>query len=465
MKSVFFLWYSISPNRLVFSIVFFFVSISALASEWNANVLLRVDSATGIVRVGEVAIAFGYDLPSERDFYHPADLNGIDDFAFYVDRKPFWYATDLNNQLPRETMVTVRMNQHLTDSNVVLVHESGIIYGLNSRQEHGYYYVDLAIPSGLSKVYVRNKSVLIRVVPRVDFVPTSSTYDDGLEKFISTRYTIIILTAFLAIVLFQAVYILLQYRISKSPDYLNYFYFLSCFLVYFFCRLDYWYNTGLLMDMVPMVAPYMNDAFLALPFFFYLRFSRYFIGTATRFPHINTIMKRTEWIILFVTIISIAFVFFYKSAWSIWLMRVFTIIFLFFSLYLIRYFYLQKDRLVNFVLLGSFFALVGNFIAMLLPLMDLRIGVDNSLFTLAGITFEILLFNTGLGYKAKSEQLEKIKAQNAVIGELDRNRQYLQEMEGMRGRIADDLHDDVGSTLSSISVYAELGLRGDEANR
>ena len=68
-----------------------FVSVFTLASDWNANGLLRVDSATGIVREGEVAIAFGYDLPSERDFYHPADLNGIDDFAFYVDRKPFWY--------------------------------------------------------------------------------------------------------------------------------------------------------------------------------------------------------------------------------------------------------------------------------------------------------------------------------------------------------------------------------------
>jgi signal transduction histidine kinase len=357
------------------------------------------------------------------------------------------------------------MNQHLTDSNVVLVHDSETFYGFNPRADHGYYYVDLLVPSGSSRIYVRNKSVLIRVMPRVDLVPATSTPNDALEKFMSARYTIIILTAFLAVVLFQAVYILLQYSIVRSLDYLNYFYFLLCLLVYFFCRLDYWYNTGLLMDVLPVVAPYLNDAFLALPVFFYLRFSRHFIGTERRFPKINHTMKRAEWIILVITVVSVVFICNYKSAWSIWLMRGFTIVFLFFSLYLIRFFYLQKDLLVNFVLLGSFFALTGNFVAMLLPLMDMHIGIDNSLFTIAGISCEILLFNTGLGYKAKNEQLEKIKAQNAVISELDRNRLYHQEMEDMRGRIADDLHDDVGSTLSSISVYAELGLRGDDTKR
>lgn len=446
-------------------LVFLLAAHGLHASKWDGTGIFRIDRGLGVVRTSEVVFAFGYDRPADEQFVDSLSKYSFDEFIFHVDRKPFWYATDLQNQFSREIKVTLRMNQHLTDSNVVLVHDSRTYYGFNKRADYGYYYVDLLVPSGSSKIYVRNKSVLIRVMPRIDLVPVTSTANDALEKFMSARYTIIILTAFLAIVLFQAIYILLQFSIVRSLDYLNYFYFLLCLLVYFFCRLDYWYNTGLLMDLLPVVAPYLNDAFLALPVFFYLRFSRHFIGTEQRFPKINAIMKWAEWIILVITVVSFVFICFYKSAWSIWLMRGFTIVFLFFSLYLIRFFYLQKDLLVNFILLGSFFAVVGNFVAMLMPLMDMHIGIDNSFFTIVGISFEILLFNTGLGYKAKNEQLEKIKAQNAVISELDRNRRYLQEMEDMRGRIADDLHDDVGSTLSSISVYSELGLRGDESKR
>jgi hypothetical protein len=44
--------------------------------------------------------------------------------------------------------------------------------------------------------------------------------------------------------------------------------------------------------------PYLNDALLILPFFFYLRFSRYFIGTAELYPKMDKQIKIAEYIIL-----------------------------------------------------------------------------------------------------------------------------------------------------------------------
>ncbi|MFM7080037.1 MAG: 7TM diverse intracellular signaling domain-containing protein, partial [Bacteroidota bacterium] len=292
-----------------------------------------------------------------------------------------------------------------------------------------------------------------------------SIAQDDSAKFLESRFTILLLVAFLGLILFQSVYVFVQFWISRLPEYLNYFFFLLCLMVYFFVRLDYWYNTGFMMDGIPALAPYLNDVFLLAPFVFYLRFSRFFIGTVTNYPKINNVIKIVEKGVVGLIVLSVVFVSLYKTEWSIWMIRAFTIVFFVFSIFVIWHFYRQHDKLVNSILLGSMFALVGNALAVLLSVFGADIDFDHSLFTMSGIVAEVMMFNIGLSYKAKTTQAEKIKAQNAVIHELDRSRKYQQELEGMRSQIADDLHDDVGSTLSSISVYSELGLQGDENAR
>lgn len=454
--------------RNPFACIFLFILLGAHglhASQWDGNGLFRIDSLIGVSRDGDVQFAFGHEKPADSLFLDTVSNYTMEQFVLHVDRRPFWIRVSLTNQNAEQIRTTIRLSQPHTADNIILIHNGTAYHGIAPKGDHGYYYADLVIPAGKSVLYVRNESVLIRVFPRVDLVHHESMAEDDIDKFLQSRYSIVFLIAFLGLLMFQSIYVFVQFWINRLPEYLNYLFFILCLLVYFFCRLDYWYNTGFMMDGIPVLAPYLNDVFLLAPFIFYLRFCRWFIDTVNHYPRTHGVIKIVEKGIVGLIILSVVFVSQYQSGWSILLVRVFTIVFFIFSIFVIWQFYRQNNKLVNFILVGSFFALVGNALAVLLPVFGVHPNFDHSFFTMSGIVAEIMMFNIGLSFKIKTIQAEKIQAQNAVIHELDRSRKYMQEMEGMRSQIADDLHDDVGSTLSSISVYAELGLQGDENTR
>jgi len=111
---------------------------------------------------------------------------------------------------------------------------------------------------------------------------------------------------------------------------------------------------------------------------------------------------------------------------------------------------------------------------------------DYFFFTYAGVLSECLIFSLGLGYKARVILEERNKFQGDLLIQLEENQKIeseakakmeteldkrtdeihrknkeleLLKMEQTRLRIARDLHDEMGSTLSSISIMAESAKR------
>ncbi len=58
-----------------------------------------------------------------------------------------------------------------------------------------------------------------------------------------------------------------------------------------------------------------------------------------------------------------------------------------------------------------------------------------------------------------SAEKEKIKSQEKLIEQLKANELLQTKMQNIRNTIAQDLHDDIGSTLSSISIISNIALR------
>jgi len=71
-----------------------------------------------------------------------------------------------------------------------------------------------------------------------------------------------------------------------------------------------------------------------------------------------------------------------------------------------------------------------------------------------GVTLEVIIFNSGLLFKAKEADLDRIEAQNSYIRELKSRQTIQNEYAEVRDKISSDLHDDVGSSLSSIGIYS-----------
>jgi signal transduction histidine kinase len=87
------------------------------------------------------------------------------------------------------------------------------------------------------------------------------------------------------------------------------------------------------------------------------------------------------------------------------------------------------------------------------------------IFSQAGIILEIFCFTAGLSYKSMSAEKEKIKSQENLIEQLKANELLQTKMQNIRNKIAQDLHDDIGSTLSSISILSNLALKEKNVNQ
>ena len=90
-----------------------------------------------------------------------------------------------------------------------------------------------------------------------------------------------------------------------------------------------------------------------------------------------------------------------------------------------------------------------------------------------GFFTDVVFFSAAIGYRIRQEHNERERSLQALIKkdaelkekELEKIRAIYETREQERNRIAQDLHDDVGATLSSIQVYSSVAARSLQSDQ
>ena len=274
---------------------------------------------------------------------------------------------------------------------------------------------------------------------------------------------------FIGFILWQILYAVVQWSIMHRKEYLYYFFYLLSVALYFFNKQESFMRVDLLFSHFPLLSVYLNKSLMIIAYFFYFKFISAFLDVDKNYPQLSKWFIGLEYFLfvyLCCDIILTLFNFNFQVQYKIF-SYIITLIFLA-SIILIISLFTRRKRLIYFIVTGSLFVGLGNVVGMTLSYLNYY-EHDNFPFILLysqiGILIEILCFTTGLSYKSKLNEEEKIFNQLQLIKQLKANELLQRRMQGIRNKISQDLHDDIGSTLSSISILSDMALRSKRKTR
>lgn len=286
-----------------------------------------------------------------------------------------------------------------------------------------------------------------------------------VQELADGGYYPVIQLLFQGFLLCQLLYVLFQWLMIRRREYLYYFFYLAAISLYFLSKQETVLGLELLFTRYPLLKIYLGKTLLILPYFLYFRFVRSFLDMPVNYPVLNKWMRWSEYFLLGYMVFDFAFILltFNRQVQT----RIYTFVLLLVFLLAARfivYLFRRRQTMVYYIITGSILVATGNILGLVFSYLQFDLHLDMGVpdifvFAQLGIVLEIFCFTAGLSYKAQASEKEKIKSQERLIEQLKANELLQSRMQHIRNKIAQDLHDDIGSTLSSISILSDLALK------
>jgi len=370
-------------------------------------------------------------------------------FPGYTDYADLYFPAGKNNFLH-----LVRGHLRSQDPGDALADQSAGTVPLSLRpHQHGMLYIGLRQRSG--EFYFKDIQLLDD-----DHLNASVMQDyDGSTRFLFFQ------ALFQGFLLCQLLYVLFQWLLIKRAEYLYYFFYLLLIALYFLSKYEGLFGIHLFFTRFPALRIYLSRTLLILPYYFYFRFVRSFLEMPAQYPALNRWIVPLEYFLLGYSVSDFLFIVisFNQDLQSVISAFVLFAVFLL-SACFILYMFLRRKTLIYYILSGSFFVGLGSVAGTILTFLEIsehiNLGISNiMIFPQTGVILEICCFTAGLSYKSQASEKEKIAGQEKLIEQLTANESLHTRLQHIRNKIAQDLHDDIGSTLSSISILSDLAIK------
>jgi len=378
----------------------------------------------------------------------------------------FWFSFSLHNASshPDTLFLSSEMGDWVTvyqvmDDGSTVMSQGGLF--LNKSIHRDYFdqiVIPVILPANQSvKFYVRLRNEIEKhfQFTDIDLFSKKELHASMEEFYRDNTLTSILQILFLGFVLWQVIYMSFQWFMNKrQKEYLYYVLYTLFIGAYYYLKYAFFTRLFWPTEYYHWIGYFAQSALLILPYFLYMRFVRYFIDTGTRFPVIDKLLKRMEWFILAYAVTDLILLNFRKGLpfeLTTAVIGVMFVMILFMGIYLFR----RRDMLINFLVAGALVAAIGSTISMTLSIIQNWYPLDFEVImpSQVALALEMCFFTAGLGYKARMNEQEKIKSQKQLIVQLEANQKLHDRMQQIRNKIAQDLHDDVGATLSTILLY------------
>ncbi|MBK8086841.1 MAG: hypothetical protein IPK31_02070 [Chitinophagaceae bacterium] len=214
---------------------------------------------------------------------------------------------------------------------------------------------------------------------------------------------------------------------------------------------------------------YFDYALQMIGYIFYIGFTRMFLNTPGKYPTLNRMFITAE---IALAVFLLVFTIFYYGGYPYRFLSATENASKFFLIFLgIMYIILgivERNRLMNYLLGGNVANLVMGGISQFMIsfpaasfLPTKGIFRQSLVYFEVGIFLELVLFLLGLTYKNKIELIEKVKMDEAIRQEGERQEYekqiaVLSAQQDERSRISADMHDELGSGVTAIRLLSEI---------
>ncbi|MGB6035813.1 MAG: 7TM diverse intracellular signaling domain-containing protein [Cryomorphaceae bacterium] len=451
---------------------FFFIISLCVFSDLSAQVIVHESVQDSIV-VSEISCFIDHtgDLTLDEVLQHSFD-NSLEEAGEYIakqnTRRQFWFK--LNVKAIDSITAPIAVSFYAYSSVTVFVRGDGEPIRekkVGSEDIGNYYFEDYnqrVVPVLVSRDYselivaVRNKSKVYASNSFTARFATQKYFDEVKMKYRPSKggegYLFLL---FCGVLIFQCLYVLIQWYLVRKRVYFYYVLYIFSVFFYYYLRFSAFYSENrawALLDAADMHN--FNHILLIVPSILYLLFASAFVDLRTRDRKLYRVLNVLIAILTLCVVAQFLLLSFPNDFDKLTPVTIALIVQVPVNIYALVRIARQRRRIAWFLVVGSAIAFLSHLLANTLPLVFpiSELILTPLEITMVGVTLEVIIFNSGLLFKAKEADLDRIEAQNSYIREL-KSRQIIQsEYAEVRDKISSDLHDDVGSSLSSIGIYS-----------